>query len=234
VNAWAAKNFNERAKEHEEKADEKLKQTNIIITSGDGIKLWVRNGMLILNHGSTHIPHTDKETILNKGVHGVRSIYIQSETGYITLEPLAWTKRQGIEVVVLDMHGSLTFTNITPLSSAKLRRAQYQMQDTGMLEHAAKQIIIKKTTAQLDVLNNLPLYRKKKDMDVIGAFELGIERIKEWNKITDIMLQEGRLANMYWDYFNGLPLKWHSFDKRYTPAHWLYITRRGSHVITIE
>ncbi len=94
--------WNDTSIELEAKADKKETSTNVIVLAGSGISIKVEHGALIINHGSTHLPRTDKKTTLNKAVHNTQSIIIISETGYITLDAMNWCLKQGISVVMLS------------------------------------------------------------------------------------------------------------------------------------
>jgi hypothetical protein len=55
-----AMNFCGSCIEYEQKADQKLARKGTIVLAGEGCVLKVINGALIINHGSTHIPRSNR------------------------------------------------------------------------------------------------------------------------------------------------------------------------------
>jgi CRISPR-associated protein Cas1 len=239
MNASAAKHFNERAIEHEQQANEKLKRSGIFITSGDGVKLWVRKGMLALKHGSTHIPRDEKETILNKGVHRTERIYIVSETGYVTFDALNWCVKQHIAVIILSKKGELLLTNSVPYTDVKLCRSQYYAADTALEGFINRTLIQKKTLAQLYTIQRLPqqtLFFGKRYIPIntqpaskaLKELEKGLDALANATTKREIMLIEASLAHLYWKVYDGRMLQWDEKALKVIPDHWKVISERPS------
>jgi CRISPR/Cas system-associated endonuclease Cas1 len=128
--------------------------------------------------------------------------------------------------------------------NAKLRRLQYQSGDTGMSGFIARELVRRKTLAQIETLKMLPTREQDQSFinfagmripvkDKLGLLpgeslwkllEDGLVELSHMNEIETIRTLEGRLAYHYWNAFVGLPINWRPSDAKIVPPHWKSIT----------
>jgi CRISP-associated protein Cas1 len=225
-----------------------ISSTDTIVITGIGCSLKVWSGALEISSGKTHIPQKDRVTKLYRGMHSTRRIIILSDDGSVSLSAVEWCISQDIQVVVIDNMCRILLTTGDTERDAKLRRLQYQADDTGLAGYIARELVRKKTLAQIATLKTLPESRQEQEYvffagqripfgsswerlpsePVWKLLEGGLEDLAHMNEIETIMALEGRLAYHYWNAFIGLPINW---DKRWShkvPPHWKKVTGRMS------
>ena len=74
---------------YEQKTEKKLALLDVLALAGFGCGLKVCKDALVVKQGFTHTTQSPQTTLLYRGVHGIRSILILSDTGNITLEALS-------------------------------------------------------------------------------------------------------------------------------------------------
>src|SRR6266478_8465363 len=137
-------------------ANRKQDQKDTIVLAGYGCGLSVSRDALVCKQGFTHDSESSKTNqaqTLYRGVHGIKSIIILSDSGNISLDAIRWCSSEHITVSIIDRDGSLQQT-LTPeqTSNAKLRKQQYLASDSDKGSYIAYRLICKKTQAQLDLL----------------------------------------------------------------------------------
>lgn len=234
---------------YEEKVSSKLANSDTIIISGYGCSITVKNGVLRIYPGRTHKDQQQDVTILYHGVHGVKHIILLSDKGLISLDAVRWATEQGIAITMIDSRGGL-MQSLTPEheSYAALRRAQYQAVDTGLAQYLSREIVRRKTLAQVDVLKTLPL--REQDVQSVmfmgqrivlpgshgrlpgepiwKPLDDGLNELPHMKEVETIRALEGRLAIVYWDAFIGVPIQWDRKSVQNVPPHWQRITERVS------
>lgn len=172
-----------------------------------------------------------------------------SRSGSITLDAFHWCKEQDISILMLNGNGTPVYS-LSPdsESNAKLRRLQYQAGDTGMAGFVARELVRRKTIAQIETLKALPTREQdqqfihfagmripvKNDMGLMPGESLwkpledGLVELSHMGEIETIRTLEGRLAFHYWNAFVGLPINWRPSDAKIVPPHWKSITERMS------
>lgn len=234
--------YGEESSTYEQLTNRLQVNSHTIVLAGINCRMNIVNSALVLHPGKTHKDQDMTETVLYRGMHKIKQVIILSDKGTVTLDAIRWCREQDVAITMIDSDGNLMGT-VTPEweGNVLLRRAQYQADDTGVGLYIAREIIRKKTLAQIAVLQELPASpaRKEhfivishygrdvflKDPDaVFKEFEDGLTQLDSIKDITTLLLLEARLASVYWDGFTGLPLKWK--DKKKVPPHWLTIMGR--------
>src|SRR5579859_2270076 len=126
------KNNGQQCSKYEQVAEKHLHKSHMLIVSGYGCALRVKNDALVVFPGKTHAMQQQPTETLYKVVHGVNRIILASDTGLATLDALKWCQEQEIALVMLDARGKIIqFLTPETLSDANLRRAQYAASTNG-------------------------------------------------------------------------------------------------------
>lgn len=227
-------------------ADEALSSSDVAVLSGHKCGLRVWNGTLQIRQGSLHGLVRDPITCF-KGTCQFRTIVILSRSGSITIDAFHWCKEQDISILMLNGNGT-PVCSMAPESesNAKLRRLQYQSGDTGMAGFIARELVRRKTLAQIETLKSLPTREQDQQFvhfagmripvkDNLGLMpgeslwkplEEGLVELSHMGEIETIRTLEGRLAFHYWNALVGLPINWRPSDEKIVPPHWRSITER--------
>jgi len=178
--------------------------------------------------------------MLYRGVHSIKQIVFISSSGFVTLDALHWCSQQGISIVLMDKTGHLMYScTPEPATYAELRRLQYRTCGTDAGVSIAREIVYRKTIAQIVTLKTLAkskykqIFKKyrlkrvwsKPEWEILEDSLVEILRMKE---IREIRTLEARLAMIYWNAFTGIPIKWQTKDAKIVPPHWKEITERSS------
>jgi CRISPR-associated endonuclease Cas1 len=234
---------------YEEKAPSKLVNSDTIIISGYGCSITVKNGALRVFPGKTHKDQQQDVAILYNGVHGVKNIILLSDKGLVSLDAIRWAIDQGIAITMIDGRGNLMQLLTTEHeSNAVLRRSQYQAVDTGLAQYISREVVRRKTLAQIDVLKLLPVREQEVQSVVFMGQRIvlpgshgrmpgepiwkplddGLTELPHMKEIETIRALEGRMAIVYWDAFIGIPIQWDRKSVQKIPTHWQRITERVS------
>ena len=239
--------YAERLEYFHKKSEWLSAQSDTFLFTGHGYSIKVSHDALYLRQGAAR-GEAVEPTILYRGVHNIKQIVFLSTSGSISIAALRWCKSQSISVLMIDELGDLLYSIFPESSSSvKLRRLQYQATDkSGII---ARELIRRKTLAQIDMLRTLPerervgetftelVGKKIVFTDGLGRMlisstrkllEDGLAELSHMSKIGTIQALEGRLANLYWNAFIGLPIKWRAKDEKIVPPHWKEVTERGS------
>jgi CRISPR-associated endonuclease Cas1 len=237
------------ALKYERRADLRLRNTNIVVLSGWGLKIRVRSGSLSIEY-QRHDFNT-KVLLLNRGVHKIRNIIVTSRGGFITLDAIRWLCEQNITVYLIDWKGEVAQT-LSPRQNhnARLAYLQYKAYESGLNVEIAKELVRHKARRQIEALKQLPdhtivegriiLIRGERatfksttveySAPIWEQFDRGIEGVCQLSDVDSIRMLEARLAAAYWSNIAGIPIKWKSSDYRIIPEHWHQITERLSNI----
>jgi len=225
---------------YEQLADSRLQKSDTIIISGHGCALRVKNDALIISPGKTHKDQQQETTTLYRGVHSIKQVILLSDKGLVTLDAVRWAVEQNITIVMIDGRGNL-LQSLTPdhESHATLRRLQYHAADSGLDISIARELIYRKTLAQIEVLKAIAEYKYKRiykkyrasrawDGPAWELLEREMAGLSYMQGLVDILMLEARLAAIYWETFVGIPIHWKLSDKKKVPPHWHSCTGRIS------
>jgi CRISP-associated protein Cas1 len=207
-----------------------------IILAGQGSYLGVEDGSLIVHQARTHgVPAPAKER-LYPGVHGVSRIYWLGRglqpCGTLTLAALAFCRREGIALALLDGAGE-PLMNVAPEAPIEtaLRRRQYTLDD-GERVRIARSILTRKLEGQRrTILQHPELPDQTRALDALDM-ALGWLQLPEATPYLStpdgLLVYEARCARAYWAAWVGLPLRWDRKMLRRIPPHWLHARERTS------
>lgn len=230
-------------------ADDAVARSDVLVLNGHNCGLRIVNKALHVKQGSL-FDRDRATTIYYKGLVPFKSIIILSRSGSISLEAFHWCREQNISIAMLDGVGDLVYSMYPDDdTSAKLRRLQYQADDTGMGGYIARELIQMKTKSQIDTLKVLPshpvtpgqflieggqrvIIRRKGELTYDGyiwdSHEKALLELSACRDLDSIRVVEAHLARSYWFYFTGIPLRWEGKSEKKVPPHWKCITDRIS------
>lgn len=218
--------YDASALKYERRADLRLRNTNVVVLAGWGLKVCVRDGSLSVEYQRHDF--TSKVLRLNRGVHKVRNIVVTSKGGFITLDAIRWLCEQNISMYLIDWKGEISQT-LSPTQNriARLAYLQYRAKETGLDVEIAKELIRTKARKQVEALKVLT------DSDqVLEQFEDRAHQLDYCNDIRSVMMVEAGMAAAYWSCFNGHPIKWNYHSLKHIPEHWYTISTRASDIST--
>jgi CRISPR-associated protein Cas1 len=205
----------------------------MLVLAGYGVGLRVERDSLVLKNGFTHDGQTNPTRILYRGVHGIRSIVMLADSGNISIDAIKWCHEQNITVSMLDSDGGLLQSlTVEQEASSQLRRAQYRASDNDLGSYIAVQLVRNKIAAQLATLqahSELPLATRASEILENSLKWLDMPELPSYFYDIDYLrTYEGRNAKVYFESWQGLPLKWAKTDIKKVPPHWLTIPERTS------
>jgi CRISP-associated protein Cas1 len=230
-------------------ADRAMASHDILVLNGQGCSLRVSNNALHVKQGK--LLGVDRDPIIYyKGTVPIRTIVFMGKSGTISVEAFHWCKEQNISIVMLDGIGNVLYS-LSPEgeSNAKLRRAQYQADITGMGGYIARELVRLKTLGQIETLKTIPSHSTieghlmvlngrrvtfpEKGGVVYGeliweSFDNDLLVLSGMKDVDAIRMLEGRIALKYWTYLTGIPIYWSRNDEKIVPPHWKVITERPS------
>ena len=225
---------------YEQLADRLLQGSDTVIISGHGCALRVKNDALVVSPGKTHKDQQQDTTLLYRGVHNIKQIILLSDKGLVMLDAIRWAVEQNVTIMMIDGHGNL-MQSLTPdhESHAALRRLQYHAADKGLDIAIARELIYRKTLAQIEVLKTISEYKYKRiykkyranrtwDTPAWELLESEMVELPYTEELRAILILEARLAAIYWDTFIGIPIHWKPADRKKVPPHWHCCTERIS------
>lgn len=224
---------------YEQVGDQLESDSDTIVITGIGCSIRTWKDALEVVNGKTHIPQKDRVIKLYRGVHNVRSIIVLSSDGMVTLKAAEWCASQNIQIVVIDNMGRILITSGDSDRNARLRRLQYQSIDTGMDGYIARELVRRKSLAQIDTLKVIGEWKYRRSFKKYRSGRMWekpawefidgeLLKLSQMNSIDTILMFEARAAIAYWDTFVGIPIEWRSKDERIVPPHWRSIVGRLS------
>jgi CRISPR-associated protein Cas1 len=236
----------------EKRADLCLRNSNVVVLSGYGLKICVKDGSLSIEYQRM----TDaKVHLLNRGVHKIRNIVVTSKGGFITLDAISWLCEQHITLYIIDWKGEVS-QMLSPRQNhnARLAYLQYKAYDSGLNIEIARELVRYKAGQQAQALRKLPdhwfigaaggrifisegrkaTFRANNTIDygecVWEKFEVVGEELSQLHDVESIRMAEARYAGEYWRLIAGIPIHWKTSDEKHIPEHWHSISDRISDI----
>jgi CRISPR-associated protein Cas1 len=208
-------------------------QQRTLVLSGYGAGLRVERGALVVQQGYTHAPQSAQTHLLHRAMHEVGRIVCCAPKGAVSFDALAWCTAQGITVTILtaDGHHQATLSP-EPKADARLRRAQYQAQASGLDVQLCRALLQRKVTAQLATLeahSDLPGSKDAADWLRTALQWLALPEPPAWlGTVDQVRYYEAWLARLYFHAWKGWGLCWGKADVKRIPPHWLVARERNS------
>jgi CRISPR-associated protein Cas1 len=225
--------YGESCSKYEQLADKSLKKSGVIVVSGIGSTLCVRNDALSIIPGKTYAAQKQEPVSLYRGVHGISHIImLANKKGSITLDALAWCESQDIRLSILDFQGTCIQSFSSSHADARLRRLQYAAADNGMAGMVSCELVKRKIEGQRDTLLVHPELPGRDEAvrvlnDALAWFLLPSLPTRFYD-IDWLRTYEGRAADAYFRAWKGLLIKWDKGVVKSIPPHWKSVAERSS------
>src|SRR5579862_2016653 len=103
-------------------ADDPAAVSGVAVVTGSGFKLKVERGHLVASDGEGWYR---RERSWNRATGGLRRLLIGADSGYLTLDALAWCRDRDVAVLILDDDGEIALAPASyGVDDARLRRVQ--------------------------------------------------------------------------------------------------------------
>jgi len=193
---------------------------NPLFLSGFGVSLCVDRARLMVKDG-----HLMPDTTLSR--HEIQprhvpfdSIVIDSQTGQISIPAIKWLMRHGVPLFILDYNGTLLSSTLPrePVVG-NLKKAQIEAhQDPEKRFYIARAIVEAKLERTRDLVE---WFGSRYEIDQKSISRLGeeIRRFEGCRALKDLLLVEGRVAEVYWKIFQTLIPKKCGFISRMHETH---------------
>ncbi|MHB8671750.1 MAG: CRISPR-associated endonuclease Cas1 [Acidimicrobiales bacterium] len=202
---------------------------SVAVVDGHGVSVGVYDGHLRVRDGSGWFR---RERSYNRATAGLRRVVVAADSGSLSLAALAWCRRIGVSLVVLDDEGAILAQSPPGSDDARIRRAQARALDgPGGLEIATTLLGAKlagHAAIARDVIGNSCA---SDTIDSLAAVLPDAESIDEARQL------EASAAAAYWQAWSGHPatsVRFATRDASRVPAHWLRFDSRRSVLASVN
>ncbi|MDE1825343.1 MAG: CRISPR-associated endonuclease Cas1 [Candidatus Micrarchaeota archaeon] len=170
---------------------------NPLLISGFGTNISVDKRRLIIqnkleNQRYEYYPHQIKHD----------SVIVDGHSGSISFEAMRWLVKHNIPIAMLNWNGNLLSVTLPKETvSSKLRLKQYKIYQDGKRRYSIAYPLVKeKVNQSINLLNELSKYYKEIDVSTIRteSEREGIFKLKITYDYHNLMMYEGRIADIYW------------------------------------
>ena len=192
---------------------------NPIFLSGFNVSLSVDRARLQVRDGIQQ-PNVEPERfqVQPRNAH-FDSVVIDGHSGAISLDAIKWLMRHDIPIFVLDYNGTLLSSTLPrePVNGP-LKIAQVEAyKDSRKRFYIAKKLIEAKARRTLDTIGWLETRYGK--LDKRAELDSELKRLEKSGDLRNLMMVEGRIADVYWRYLQEtLPEKL-NFTSRIRETH---------------
>jgi CRISPR-associated protein Cas1 len=195
----------------------------VAVVLGAGAKVRVERGHLVASDGEGWYR---RERRWNRATGKLRRLIIGAESGYVSLDALAWCQATGVSIVVVDSDGEVMLgPGRYGVDDARLRRVQAAPPD-GLDVEAAAMLLGAKLTGQADVAS-----RCLDRPDVAAAIGGLAEQLRAAGSVGECRQLEASAAAVYFDAWcrnRATTLRFARGDASRVPTHWPIFEGRRS------
>lgn len=212
-------------------APRKFRYREPLMLCGHGAGILVDHNTLLIRNGFTHYPQRSEEIRLFPGDANLPDrIIILDASGRISFSALNWMFEQNISLVQLDWRGRVQMVGGSSYSAnSKLVEAQRALQKNSKRRvEIARWLIREKISASIRMLSATIPKSEKIDNTILKLenWILEVDKPRKCNSISKIHGIEGGAASIYFQAWNGIPIKWSALKKRPIPDAWRKIGAR--------
>jgi CRISPR-associated protein Cas1 len=195
----------------------------VAIAHGYRIQLKIKDGQLILCDG---IGSVKRERCWPKVDRTLKRIVITGQTGYISLEAMAWCAEHQISIATLDLDGNVIDHRAHGQSDIDLLRNQIYATDTESQERVeiAKAIQRHKLASQASVIENHFSVSIQVAIRILDYRDAIISA----RTVPEIIGYEGIAANEYFSAWQDISLQWEPKSANRIPPNWVTFNKRSS------
>lgn len=201
-----------------------------LILTGNGVKLRVDHGTLLIRDGFTHYPQELKEYRFFPRDRRLPSrIIILDGNGGITFDTLEWLCTQGVPLIQLNWRGELinALGNAGYGADPTLVRTQIKLQSSPERIKFAKWLIERKIENSITTIKNVFPHAPVGTLNKLHEKLIALNR-KTTSTTLDLLSIEGLAAQLYFRCWHASPLQWKGLGQRPIPNEWFKIGARQS------
>lgn len=209
----------------------KFRYREPFILCGDGVRIRVDHGTLLIRNGFTHYPQKCEEIRLFPGDANMPDrIVVLDGSGGISFDALNWMSDQQVVLVQLNWRGQVSFVggNSGYSANPKLVELQKNIRESQKASEIACWLILEKITASIKMISEILPESKIRDITItrLNNWRVQLKQFGKSSSIPRIMGIEGAAAAAYFQSWQGLPLKWVGSKRRPIPDNWRTIGPR--------
>lgn len=184
----------------------------VVVVDGWGIGISIRDGRLVVHDG---IGRHRRTRSYERADRTIRRLVVMGRAGYITLDALTWCRRVGVAVAVLDPDTlAISTSPVAVHDDARLRRVQALAAGTALGDGLARDLLVAKISGQATIADG-----------VLGATEVAAYLSASVTELTGRDLTgmraiEADAALVYFDSWNGRPVRFARRDAGRVPSGW--------------
>jgi CRISPR-associated endonuclease Cas1 len=196
----------------------------ICVADGYGLRITVERAHLVVADGIGRHRRTRRYA---RATHGLRRLVILGHTGSVSLETLAWCRRLGIEIAIVDTDATVQFTSVpNGIDDARLRRRQAATMGTQLGLVITRELLTAKLSGQAS------LVRRRFNNDAVAdAIHDLCEALADTSDIDQARQLEASAAALYWNAWTGrddTAPRFATRDQHRVPTHWTTFEGRRS------
>lgn len=197
----------------------------VLVLSGYGVRIAVERGHLTVADGAGRVRRQGRFARVSPEL---RRLVVHGQTGSITLDALSWLRDTGVTFVQMTHDGDVVAINTQgALDDVRVRRGQALATIVPEGVEIARSLLTAKVEGQRDVLRDLGGRR-----EAVQVLTEALAALGEATTLPALQYVESRAAAMYWDAWNGIPMRFGARDRSKVPAHWLAFDARRSFLTT--
>lgn len=190
-------------------------RNGVLVLSGYGVRVAVERGHLAVSDGRGK---ERRQGRFSRADRSLRRVVVLGHTGAVTFEALRWLRDVRCSFAQIDADGEvITAFGPDGLDDARLRRAQALAPYSGVGPVIARDLLRRKLAGQAAVLDRwLPESAAEAARYIRGL----IRALEAAEEREGLMLIEADAANVYWEGWAGVAVRWATKDAASVPDHW--------------
>lgn len=202
-----------------------------LIVTGQGLRMQVHQGSLVIRGGFTHYPQKQAERRYFPGDRQMPSrIIIVDGKGSLTLDVMTWLSDRNISLARVDWRGNaVTMLGNSYSLNPECVKSQLRAQGNPDALRIATSLINSKLRSCLDTLATLPNSVERDRAIEKHKREILLLKRSPPRSIPRLLGIEGAAALNYFSAWQSLRLSWRILKARPIPAGWLTFESRASH-----
>jgi CRISPR-associated endonuclease Cas1 len=189
----------------------------VCVADGWGLKVYVRNGHLIVEDGIGRLRRTRR---FHKATSGLARLVIFGHAGFITLDAQRWLHDAKASVIHIDTDGTVLAALGRNTDNPALRRAQALAASTETGVEIARHLLTLKIQGQKRVAGSL-------DSD-LTEFDRALDALYGADELDTMRQAEMQAAVVYWQAWSEVEMRFVKADQYRVPDHWHTFGHRRS------
>jgi CRISPR-associated protein Cas1 len=202
-----------------------------LILTGNGMRLNVDQGTLLVRQGFTHYPQKQDLFRFFPGDRNLPSrIIVVDGSGSVTFDVISWLSQQNVPLVRIDWRGNATtvISNSYGPDPQLVRTQLAAVENKHTRLKIATALITEKLKNSVETLTDLEHSVRVNDAVVKHEASLAELKTSPPKTINALLGIEGRCALAYFNAWQDLPLRWNGTSRKPIPNDWLKFTNRTS------